>query len=50
MKTKLIILVASLFSAVSLMAVPAYPGWQTKTQPDGTRIEVRQQGDEICHY
>ncbi|HCS88168.1 MAG TPA: hypothetical protein DIW30_07195, partial [Bacteroidales bacterium] len=50
MKTKLVILIASLFAALSVMAVPAYPGWQIKTQPDGTQIEVRLHGDEICHY
>lgn len=50
MKTKLVILVASLLSVVPLMAVPAYPGWQTKIQPDGTMIEVRLHGDEIYHY
>ena len=31
-------------------AVPAYRGWQTKTQPDGTTITVRQMGDEFFHY
>jgi len=36
--------------ALSLMAVPAYRGWQTKTQPDGTTITVRLVGDEFYHY
>lgn len=31
-------------------AVPAYRGWQTKTQPDGTEITVRLMGDEFYHY
>ena len=31
-------------------AVPARPGWQTKTQPDGTTIEVQLVGDEFYHY
>ena len=31
-------------------AVPAYRGWQTKTQPDGSTITVRQMGDEFFHY
>ena len=30
-------------------AVPARPGWQTKTQPDGTTIEVQLVGDEFYH-
>ncbi|MBQ0153641.1 MAG: M6 family metalloprotease domain-containing protein [Bacteroidales bacterium] len=36
--------------AMSLMAVPARRGWQTKTQPDGTTITVRHMGDEFFHY
>ncbi|MCQ2340500.1 MAG: M6 family metalloprotease domain-containing protein [Paludibacteraceae bacterium] len=36
--------------AMSLMAVPARRGWQTKTQPDGTTITVRHMGDEFYHY
>lgn len=39
-----------LFVAATAKAVPAYPGWQTKTQPDGTTIEVRLVGDEYYHY
>ena len=31
-------------------AVPAYRGWQTRTQPDGTTITIRQVGDEFYHY
>ena len=34
----------------TLWAVPARPGWQTKTQPDGTTIEVELRGDEFLHY
>lgn len=34
----------------SMLAVPAYRGWQTKTQPDGTTITVRLLGDEFYHY
>ncbi|MBQ9144021.1 MAG: hypothetical protein IJX60_03640, partial [Paludibacteraceae bacterium] len=33
--------------ATASYAVPARPGWQTKTQPDGTTIEVRLTGDEF---
>jgi len=50
MKSRLIISVALLLSATSLLAVPAYRGWQTKTQPDGTTIEVRLNGDEYYHF
>ncbi len=36
--------------AVTAYAVPAYPGWQTRTQADGTTIEVQVIGDEFYHY
>lgn len=38
--------------AISLatFAVPAKRGWQTRTQADGTQIEVQQFGDEFYHY
>ena len=47
--------VATLFYLLTIVvattyAVPAYRGWQTKTQPDGTTITVRQIGDEFYHY
>ena len=35
---------------MSAWAVPAKPGWQTKTQPDGTTISVQLMGDEFCHF
>ena len=35
---------------VSLYAVPAKRGWQTRTQADGTTIEVQLIGDEFYHY
>ena len=50
MKSRLMILVASMLCATTIMAVPAYRGWQTKTQPDGTTLEVRLNGDEYYHY
>ncbi len=50
MKSKYIILTACLLSASAIMAMPAYRGWQTKTQPDGTTIQVRLNGDEYVHY
>ncbi len=40
----------NLLFAVSLFAVPAYRGWQTKSQPDGSTITVRLVGDEFFHY
>jgi len=36
--------------AVQVWAVPAYRGWRTMTQPDGTTITIRQMGDEFFHY
>ena len=36
--------------SLSLQAVPAYRGWQTRTQPDGSTIEIRLCGDEFFHY
>ena len=36
--------------AVSAWAVPAYRGWRTVTQPDGTTVTIRQMGDEFFHY
>ena len=41
-----------LICALTMMAyaVPAYPGWQTITQEDGSTIEVRVIGDEFYHY
>lgn len=36
--------------AVTANAVPARRGWQTRTQADGTTVEVQQLGDEFYHY
>ena len=47
---RLMTCVVSGMVAASMMAVPAYRGWRTVTQPDGTQIEVRQMGDEFYHY
>lgn len=47
---KLITPLVALLIATATFAVPARPGWQTKTQPDGTTIEVRLVGDEFHHY
>ncbi|MBR5443911.1 MAG: M6 family metalloprotease domain-containing protein [Paludibacteraceae bacterium] len=47
---KLLLSLTLLLLTLSTFAVPAYRGWQTKTQPDGTSIEVRLIGDEFYHY
>ena len=36
--------------AVTASAVPARRGWQTRTQADGSTIEIQQVGDEFYHY
>ena len=38
------------FVALAINAVPAKRGWQTRTQADGTTIEIQQVGDEFYHY
>ena len=42
----------AIVSVIAMMAyaVPARRGWQTRTQADGTTIEVQQMGDEYYHY
>ena len=42
----------AIVSVITMMAyaVPARRGWQTRTQADGTTIEVQQMGDEYYHY
>lgn len=47
---KLLLSLILLVLTLSTFAVPAYRGWQTKTQPDGTTIEVQLTGDEFHHY
>ena len=47
---KLLLSLTLLLLTLSTFAVPAYRGWQTKTQPDGTTIQVRLIGDEFHHY
>ena len=34
----------------SILAVPAYRGWRTVSQPDGSTITIRRMGDEFFHY
>ena len=47
---KLTLSLTILLLTLSGFAVPAYRGWQTKTQPDGTTLQVRLIGDEFYHY
>lgn len=47
---KVLLSIVALVCAGCLWAVPAYPGWQTKTLADGTTIEVRLVGDEFYSY
>lgn len=47
---KVILSLFALVLATVTHAVPAYPGWQTKTLQDGSEIKVRQLGDEFYHY
>lgn len=47
---KITTLCLSLLVAITAFAVPAKRGWQTRTQADGTTIEVQQFGDEFYHY
>ena len=44
------VLCALMIATSASWAVPAYRGWQTRTQPDGTTITIRQVGDEFYHY
>lgn len=50
MKQKIYFLAALLFAAATIYAVPAKRGWQTRTQADGSTIEVQTVGDEYYHY
>ena len=47
---KITSLVIILLITLNTFAVPARPGWQTKSQPDGTTIQLRLVGDEFYHY
>lgn len=47
-KTAIIIVLCGLCIAAN--AMPARPGWQVRTQADGTTIEVQMMGDEFYHY
>lgn len=47
---KISVIVLLLGAALTVFAVPAQRGWQTRTQADGTTIEVQVIGDEFYHY
>ena len=47
---KFFITVIACVLAITVNAVPARKGWQTRTQADGTTIEVQVIGDEYYHY
>ena len=50
MKKVFTLLCAALLGASALHAVPAKRVWRTFTQPDGSKIELMQGGDEFVHY
>ena len=50
MKKIIIALSLLLAGAASALAVPAYPGLVTRTQPDGSTVKVRLNGDESRHW
>ena len=47
---KITSLAVLLLLTLTTYAVPARPGWQTQSQPDGTTIQLQLMGDEFCHY
>jgi M6 family metalloprotease-like protein len=46
----LLSLIAFVSGFLPVRAVPARPGLYTRIQPDGTRIVLRQHGDEFAHW
>ncbi|MBR5699656.1 MAG: M6 family metalloprotease domain-containing protein [Bacteroidales bacterium] len=47
---KIVLTFVALFTALSLLAVPARPGKFWYTQPDGSRILIQRHGDEWNHW
>jgi len=47
---KIILSLVVMTISLAAFAVPARRGWQTRTQADGTTIEVQVIGDEFYHY
>ena len=51
MRKNILLALIALLTGFQLMhAIPARPGLYTVTQPDGTKIVVRQHGDEFSHW
>ena len=50
MKKNIILAFVLLFSTLSLLAGPAYPGRIVYTQPDGSTINIYLHGDEFGHW
>lgn len=50
MKRLILSLLIALGCCVSALAVPAYPGLISYTQPDGSVIRIRMHGDEFFHW
>ena len=50
MKKNIILALVLLFSTLSLLAGPAYPGRIVYTQPDGSTINIYLHGDEFGHW
>ena len=47
---KLALSIVAMGLSMGVWSVPAYPGWQTKSQADGTTIELRLVGDEFYSF
>ena len=51
MRKNILLALAALFCGFQVMtAIPAYPGKIEYIQPDGTKIVLRQHGDEFAHW
>lgn len=50
LKLKHIFALVALVAPFAASAVPAYPGLITRTNPDGTKVEIRLHGDEFFSY
>jgi M6 family metalloprotease-like protein len=51
MRKNILLALAALFCGFQVMtAIPAYPGKIEYVQPDGTKIVLRQHGDEFAHW
>ena len=47
---RILMITVLLLCSLSLLARPAYPGWRTVKQPDGSSLKVLSHGDEWGHY